>query len=972
VKYFLYKSSLFCLLILLSLNTHAQLQKSPVKRILLLHSWHYGNRWALEIESGIEKEREKHHNSVEIFSEYMSTDLSRDTAYQQYHEDYIVNNYKNMSIDKVVAIGQPAIELASNLKKTVFKDASLLRIGLPVQPDIKNRKIINAVRNTTDLIVQNRPNLNYLVLISGKSKDSIFFGSVALQALKKYKLPCQIIVLDGQHLSSAEIIKRIQSYPPGGAILVTQWMLGREKKYSPPTKLYKQLCSVSPSPVFCLTDYPLGTGVIGGRMFRGEDLGKNIAVAAINNAAFKMPQSNWIFDERALHSWDMSRKSLPANSIVRYHKRSFGEKYFKYIIAFTIVFVLLFTTLILFVFNYLRRRRVEAVFGTIFEETPNAIVVFDISGFPQFANRSMLKLLGITDFEQMQEFNLFIHLLTPEQSESVNNSREAQKIATVMNLDDAKKIWLPNTAASGKLTLEISVRRLVLHNNSSYVAIINDVSTTRDLILRMELLEAAISRSAVAVLLINPDHSLHYINYAASEWFSINRNACDKHKVDELLSGNQKDLKELQRVFTERYSSFTAQFKTGVGSLFTAAVHGSIVSVGGRKMTCLFIEDITMRLRAQEDLRESEETLRLAVMAADLGLFDWDIRAQKINFSAASAAYFSSDADSITIPVNDWEARIVEEDRMVALQKISDCLKGNRVEYVSRYRLRTRDGSIRNIIDTGSVIEHDSQGKPLRVVGTQRDETEQKMWELKLLDAKRKAEENDRLKTFFLSNISHEIRTPLNGVLGFARLLSEAIPGSEDCNKYMEMVSSSAEMLLKLISDIIDFARLESGELQLSKSRTNANGLMRELLDEFHIIIKEEKEDKVELYCLPGLADEKAEILTDHKRLKQVMHCLLTNAIKFTDTGRIEFGYSADSNAFLEFYVRDTGIGITPGQQAVIFEFFRQGDGSDTRRHGGTGLGLALAKKLVEMMGGIIWVESDADKGTTLKFTIPR
>jgi signal transduction histidine kinase len=246
------------------------------------------------------------------------------------------------------------------------------------------------------------------------------------------------------------------------------------------------------------------------------------------------------------------------------------------------------------------------------------------------------------------------------------------------------------------------------------------------------------------------------------------------------------------------------------------------------------------------------------------------------------------------------------------------------------------------------------------------------MWELKLLDAKRKAEESDRLKTFFLSNISHEIRTPLNGVLGFARLLTETEPGSEDSVKYTEMISSSADMLLQLFSNIIDFARIESGELQLSRSRMNVNGMLSELLDECKHDIKENNKVEVELYCIPGLADQSAEIMSDPKRLKQVMHCLLTNAVKFTDSGRIEFGYAAESRAFLEFFVRDTGIGITPEQQELVFQFFRQVDGSDTRRHGGAGLGLALAKKLVEMMGGVIWVESNHGKGTTLKFTVPR
>lgn len=966
----LYKTVISSLLILVSLVLFAE---EPVKgkpHYLLLHSWHYGNHWSMDILSGLEEGISA--NDVVLHNEYMNMDLNQSPVYSKYLIEHINENYKDIDINRIIALGIPAEKLAGQLKKDLFKNAELQYVGLPAVPGSKNRGIVNAVRNTVDLIRQIKPKLNYLVLVYGNSPDSQATGKVAEETLKKYRFSFPLIILSGSKLSSTAMLEKIKSLPSGGAILFSQWLYGAKNKFIPQERLFRTLCDVTPSPVFSISNYAMGSGVVGGKMFHGADIGANLAESMRSNTNFRLPRSRWMFDENAFRKWGISLDFIPEHATVVHHQPTFAEKNYKYIMAATIGLISIFVAILLVLVNYTRRRRVEEVFETIFEETPNAIVVFDTTGAPKFANKSMLNLLGLRKFEQMSELNLFVHLLNSEQTEALDHTKEAIKLEISLDLSHAKKLWLPVAGASGTLTLEVSVRKLVLHNRTTFVTIINDVSHTRKLMQHMELLEAAVSRSAVAVLLVKPDHSIYYINYAASEWFSIERDSCEKHLVEELLSGNQKDLKSLQRIFTERYSSFTAEFKTGVGSLFTAAVHGSIISSGGQKMTCLFVEDISMRLRAQDELRESEERLSLAVKGADLGLFDWDIREQRIQFSAASAAFFSNKGDSVSVPIDEWEARIVEEDRMVALQKISDCLTGSSKEYISRYRLKAEDGSIRNVVDTGTVIEFDSHGKPLRVVGTQRDETEEKMWELKLLEAKRHAEESDRLKTFFLSNISHEIRTPLNGVLGFARLLMDAEPGSESCKKYMDMISSSADMLLKLISDILDFSRLESGELQLTKSRVNANAVLRDMLDEFYKVLEEDKGDKVELYCLPGLADQSAEITTDPKRLRQVMRCLLTNAVKFTEEGQIEFGYNADSHAFLEFFVKDTGIGIPPDQRELIFEYFRQGDGSDTRRHGGTGLGLALARKLVEMLGGVIWVESSNKGGTMLKFTIPR
>jgi len=240
-----------------------------------------------------------------------------------------------------------------------------------------------------------------------------------------------------------------------------------------------------------------------------------------------------------------------------------------------------------------------------------------------------------------------------------------------------------------------------------------------------------------------------------------------------------------------------------------------------------------------------------------------------------------------------------------------------------------------------------------------------------LIEARRRAEESDYLKSAFLANMSHEIRTPMNSILGFSSLLHDSELDKETHHKYLKLIQNNGELLLELISDIIDLSRIEANQLKINVQECKLNELMGDIYTQFHnqISLNPKKQNILfNLRC--GIADPNIIIRTDPFRLKQVLLNLLSNALKFTDKGEISFGYTLREDSVLQFFVKDTGIGIPEHKHQSIFRPFEQVEDSLTRNYGGTGLGLSISKSLVEKLGGHIWVMSKLDKGSRFYFTI--
>lgn len=238
----------------------------------------------------------------------------------------------------------------------------------------------------------------------------------------------------------------------------------------------------------------------------------------------------------------------------------------------------------------------------------------------------------------------------------------------------------------------------------------------------------------------------------------------------------------------------------------------------------------------------------------------------------------------------------------------------------------------------------------------------------KLVEAKKRAEESDQLKSAFLANVSHEIRTPLNSIVGFSSLLSDDDTDAITRKTYIDLIESNSESLLVLIDEIIDLSKIEARQLTIRKQEFSVDQLLEEL---FQIFIRENRNPAVEFLTEKISEDQELLVDSDRVRVKQILINLLTNAFKFTETGSVKLGY-AKIDGKIVLFVKDTGIGIGPEHHKAIFQRFRKlNENQDKRIYRGTGLGLAITEKLVGLLGGRIWLESELGKGSCFYFTLP-
>jgi PAS domain S-box-containing protein len=279
-----------------------------------------------------------------------------------------------------------------------------------------------------------------------------------------------------------------------------------------------------------------------------------------------------------------------------------------------------------------------------------------------------------------------------------------------------------------------------------------------------------------------------------------------------------------------------------------------------------------------------------------------------------------------------------------------------------------RDGH-QVVVESRQSLLRDSQGKVTRILEINRDVTDRLRAEVELRRAMGAAEAASRAKSEFLANMSHEIRTPMNGVLGMTELALDT-PLSPEQRQYLELAHASAESLLAVINDVLDFSKIEAGKLDLDR----AEFFLRECVDgTIKTLALRAHQKGLELACHIALAVPDA-LIGDPGRLRQILVNLVGNAIKFTEKGEVIVDVRAESvtvdEVRLHVAVADTGIGIPPEKRQMIFEAFVQADASTTRTYGGSGLGLTISNRLVEMMGGRIWVESAVDRGSTFHFTV--
>ncbi len=399
-------------------------------------------------------------------------------------------------------------------------------------------------------------------------------------------------------------------------------------------------------------------------------------------------------------------------------------------------------------------------------------------------------------------------------------------------------------------------------------------------------------------------------------------------------------------------------------STFKAEVQGKNINYKGKILRVTSVRDITQKITIEKELKDSEGKFRAIFEHAGDGIIIGNIKGEvlEINESFCKLSgykredilgkHISSLFTESTLNKSPLRFDILDSGGTIIIERELKDASNNPILIEMNSKRLDKTYYISIIRDLSERVKAE---KELR-------ETNQKLEE-----AKNKAIESDRLKSEFLANMSHEIRTPMNGIIGFSEMLNDPDIDKDSTRNYTHIIINSSLQLKRIIDDILEISELETKQVKVYEEKLCLNKMFLEL---FSVYDNKAKDNRTPLYINKGLEDKQSTILGDEIKLRKILNNLIDNALHFTTQGYIEVGYNLENNK-LHFYVKDTGVGISKDVQESIFNRFSQEDGSLSRKFGGLGLGLSIAKENTELLKGKIWVESEKDRGSTFHFSIP-
>lgn len=620
------------------------------------------------------------------------------------------------------------------------------------------------------------------------------------------------------------------------------------------------------------------------------------------------------------------------------------------------------------------------------EQSKVSIVITDPSGAIKYVNPKFCQVTGYSREEAIGQ--------NPRILKAGINEHEREYYKELWDTITSGNDWqgeFINRRKNGEIYYELASISPVKDEEgriSHFVAIKEDITERKKATEQIKTLSAVVEQSPLLILITDASHRITYANsqFTAFTQFSSEEIKGKipwifnpKHWEKETYS-RMWDVLELGKVWQV---DSTNRKKDGTPFWEHVTVFPLLDEKGTVKNYIIIKEDITEKkqllddlIAAKEKAEKSEQKLKIAQIElirsenllkdvqkiSKTGGWEYDLITQQMFWTPELFRIHEIETDSAIDHVKTSVNCYLPEDRGKILDAFNLCVEKG-IGYDLEFPFTTYKGNKKWIRTKTEPIFED--GKIIKVIGSLIDITDQKAAQNELIIAKQKAEESDRLKTSFLANMSHEIRTPLNSIIGFSDLLLDPFFEHEQQIEFVNAIKQNGDNLLMIISDILDISQIESGQISIGKENFPAEIILYEINKEQMFNCRQKG---LELKVVKHVSEVR--ILGDRGKIKQILTNLVSNAIKFTEFGCIEIGFQLIPDA-IQFFVKDTGIGIKPEYHEKIFERFRQVELSYTRKYGGNGLGLAIARQLAERMGGKITLESEPGKGSTFYLSIP-
>lgn len=588
----------------------------------------------------------------------------------------------------------------------------------------------------------------------------------------------------------------------------------------------------------------------------------------------------------------------------------------------------------------------------LFEEHPDGIYILNPSGVFLAGNPAAERIIGYSKEELIGKNFATMNLLPASQI-----PRASMMITRVLagSSVESQEFTLIRKDKS-RVEVELKSRKIKLDDKWYILGSVRDISFRKQALDQIKLSEekyaSIFMNSADGIIYIDRKGKILDVNPMLIEILGMAAEDLIGHKVIELarhfLTTRQlpKVLKSIGQMLSGKtVSGFTMEYNDRI-------IEISIPAERKRKGITAVFRDVTDRLAKDDKLIRSEEKFRTIVENAQPIIFVIDKKGTFLVSEGKSLARLGLKPGQV-VGLSAFE---VYKDFPDVGRSIEIALKGK---------------TVRSILDLGTAVfdisyspHRDPKGNIIGLIGMAVDITEMKLSEKALVEAKENAEESDRLKSAFIANISHEIRTPLNSILGFSELLCDPELVESKTKKYYQIIQDGGEQLISIINNLLEISIIESGRLKLKTEKVNVKELLSSVYSQYSGMNPDiKKRIKIE-------DSKKIEINADRFRLIQILNNLISNAIKYSDSGEILIGYSLNKT-FIRFFVSDEGDGIALELKDKIFDRFFRIPHSDKITKG-SGLGLSITKAIVEEMGGKIWVDSVPGKGTCFYFTIPR
>ncbi len=413
--------------------------------------------------------------------------------------------------------------------------------------------------------------------------------------------------------------------------------------------------------------------------------------------------------------------------------------------------------------------------------------------------------------------------------------------------------------------------------------------------------------------------------------------------------------------------NYRCDFKGKNGKIIHGEMSAQIIKIFGHSHLFAITKDITDKILVRNQLQRQNTLLENIFDAIDEAILITDTNRQIIHSNKTSLRIFGYSMDDMIGKTTEFIYASSESYKEQGSIRFNEQAKSDKIlRYTNKYK--TKEGRI-FIGETFGIKLFDENGEWFGNLGVIADVTVKQQLLKELKQAKKQAEESDKLKSMFLANMSHEIRTPMNGIIGFAQLLKESNVSKERQTFFIDTINKSAKQLLNIINDIIDISKLEAKQVSILNETLNLNEIIEQVYSQFCVLKKGENKS-FEILMSRELPYEEAFFEGDPYRIIQILTNFLSNALKFTEKGYVKVGYLLQK-PFVHFFVEDTGTGIPPEFQNSIFERFNQADLPTEKTRQGTGLGLSISKGMVSLMNGSIGVKSKEGKGSTFFFLLP-